>query len=93
MKKKDKFCIVNEHIWSSGLVIGLKWTCDQKVAYVLSRLNEISGDCEKIVFQCYIPKLPGKQQQFGGLFDTPKLSPIDESHEQSDSLEVSSWET
>ena len=60
------------------------------MTYVLSRLNEIRGDCEKIVFQCYIPKLPGKQQQFGGLFNTPKLSPIDEGHEQSDSLEVSS---
>ena len=27
----------------------------------LSRLNEIGGDCEKIVHQRYIPKLPGKQ--------------------------------
>ena len=34
---------------SSSLVIGLKWTPDQKVACFLSRLNEISEGCEKIV--------------------------------------------
>lgn len=33
---------------SSRLVITLKWTSDQKVACFLSRLNEISGGCEKI---------------------------------------------
>ena len=50
-----------------------------------SSLNEISGDCEKIVYQCYIPKLPGKQQQFEMLSNTPKLSAMDEGHEQPDS--------
>ena len=42
----------------------------------LLRLSEISGDCEKIVFKCYIPKLPGKQQQCEGLSNTPN-TPID----------------
>ena len=31
----------------------------------LSRLNEISGDCERIVLQCYIPKLPRVYVMFG----------------------------
>ena len=60
----------------------------KKLPSFLSRLNEISGDYEKIVFQCYIPKLPGKQQQCGGLSNTPKLSPMDEGHGQPDSPEV-----
>ena len=38
-KKKDKFGIVNELIWTSRLVIGLKWTCDQKVAYVFVKFE------------------------------------------------------
>ena len=55
-----------------------------------SSMNEISADCEKIVYQCYIPKLPGKQQQFKMLSNTPKLSAMDEGREQPDSPEVSS---
>ena len=39
MEKNDKFCIVNERIWSSRLVIGLKWTCDQKVAHVFVKFE------------------------------------------------------
>ena len=65
----------------------------KKLPMVSSSLNEISGDCEKIVYQCYIPKLPGKQQQFEMLSNTPKLSAMDEGHEQPDSPEVRPWET
>ena len=62
----------------------------KKLPTFLSGLGEISEDCKKTVFQCYIPKLPGKQQQCGGLSNTPKLSPMDEGHGQPDSPEVSS---
>ena len=84
-EKKDKFCIVSERIpsWKS--------VCNELVTSTfLLRLSEISGDCEKIVFKCYIPKLPGKQQQCEELSNTPKLSPMDEGHKQPDSPEVSS---
>ena len=38
----------------------------------LSRLNEISGDCEKIVLQCYILKLPGIYQEFASKMNEMK---------------------
>ena len=38
------------------------------------------------MYQCYIPKLPGKQQQFEMLSNTLKLSAMDEGHEQPDSV-------
>ena len=88
MEKKDKFCIVNERIWTLKFQIGHRFEMNlwpKKVPMFSSSLNEISGDCEKIVYQCYIPKLPGKQQQFEMLSNTPKLSAMDEGHEQPDS--------
>ena len=34
-KWKDRFYIVSERFWKFRVVISLKWTSDQKVAYVL----------------------------------------------------------
>ena len=48
------------HLKVPGWLLVWNELVTKKLPVFLSRLNEISGDYENIVLQCYIPKLPGK---------------------------------
>ena len=48
------------HLKVPGWLLVWNELVTKKLPVVLSRLNEVSGDCEKIVLRCYIPKLPWK---------------------------------